>query len=213
MKLRCLACLLAVALGLAGCAGLGGRIPRAITTHDFGLPSDVSYRPVVPLRLIEVHAPSWLGSSAMQYRFADREDQRHLVFTENRWAAAPTELISSVLRRALTLERPRGGGCVLRVEIDEFSQVFEDAQRSHGLLAARAMVVSPRGDAVLAERRMTHRVAAREASAAGGAVALREAALDLSRAIHEWLGALEFHDWLGAANRPTGEASVATLCG
>ena len=180
---------LAVA-AMSGCGGVG-TLPKAITLHDFGPPAEASYAPAVPLRLLEVRAPSWLGSSGMQYRFADRSDQRRLTYTENRWVAAPSELIQTAMRRAFDLALPDGGGCLLRLELDEFSQVFDSPTASHGVIEARALLISPRADALLAETRMTVNAEAASADAAGGAVALRQASQRLIDDVAHWLATLD----------------------
>ena len=175
---------------LAGC-GTVGTLPKAITLHDFGPPGKVIYAPAIPLRLLEVRAPSWLGSSGMQYRFDDAADQRRLTYTENRWVAAPAELIQTAMRRAFDLALPDGGGCLLRIELDEFSQVFDSPTTSHGVIDARALLISPRADALLAESRITVSAEAASPNAAGGAAALRDASHQLIGEVADWLGTLE----------------------
>ena len=128
---------LAVA-AMSGCGGVG-TLPKAITLHDFGPPAEASYAPAVPLRLLEVRAPSWLGSSGMQYRFADRSDQRRLTYTENRWVAAPSELIQTAMRRAFDLALPDGGG-VRGFGSFGLARLAEDAtQRGRRFAALRRM--------------------------------------------------------------------------
>ncbi|MCB1957469.1 MAG: hypothetical protein KDG55_17450 [Rhodocyclaceae bacterium] len=175
---------------LAGCGGIG-TLPKAITLHDFGHPSPAHFEPAIGLRVVEVRAPSWLGSSGMQYRFADQADQRRLTYTQNRWVAAPAELIQTAMRRAYDLALPEGGGCLLRVELDEFSQVFDSATESHGVVEARALLISPRADALLAETRFSEHVVAQTPNATGGAVALRDASLTLIENVAKWLGRLD----------------------
>jgi len=175
---------------LSGCGGVG-TLPRAITLHDFGPPADFSLDPAVPLRLLEVRAPSWLGSSGMQYRFADQLDQRRLTYTQNRWVAAPSELIQTAARRAFDLALPDGGGCLLRIELDEFSQIFDSENSSQGVIEARALLISPRADALLAETRLNAEAAAPTPNAAGGAVALRQASYALIKDVATWLGRLD----------------------
>lgn len=177
-------------VSLAGCGGVG-TLPKAITMHDFGVPDDARYDPAIGLRLVEVRAPSWLGSSGMQYRFARQADQRRLTYTENRWVAAPAELIETSMRRAFELALPDGGGCLLRIELDEFSQVFDSPDSSRGVVEARALLISPRADALLAETRLSETAAAPSANAAGGAVALRAASQALIGDVAKWLGRLD----------------------
>lgn len=190
-------------LALASCSSFG-RLPAGIVIHDFGAPHAASYVPRVPLRLIEVRSPSWLGSSAMQYRLAGGQDPRRLVYLENRWAAAPPELIEAVLKRAFSLARAEGGGCLLRVDLDEFSQVFDTPTQSHGLVEARASLISPRADAILAQERLSYRVPAAQPNARGGAMALRDASLMLAAGVDQWLA--------GVDKSNGGSVNAAVLC-
>ena len=180
----------ALAILVAACGGVG-TLPKAITLHDFGAPAEASFQPAIALRLVEVRAPSWLGSSGMQYRFAAQVDQRRLTYTQNRWVAAPAELIQTAMRRAYDMALPDGGGCLLRVELDEFSQVFDTANESRGVIEARAQLISPRADALLAETRLSASVPAPTPNAAGGAQALREASHALIADAAKWLGRLD----------------------
>ncbi len=181
---------IAASVLLAACGGVG-TLPKAITLHDFGAPAEARYEPAIALRVVEVRAPSWLGSSGMQYRFADQADQRRLTYTQNRWVAAPAELVQTAMRRAYDMALPEGGGCLLRVELDEFSQVFDTATESRGVIAARALLISPRADALLAETRLSETVPAPSPNAAGGALALREASHALIANVARWLGRLD----------------------
>ncbi|MCB1929755.1 MAG: membrane integrity-associated transporter subunit PqiC [Rhodocyclaceae bacterium] len=180
----------AVLAVLAGCGSVG-TLPKSLTLHDFGPPGEARYAPAVPLRLLEVRAPSWLGSSGMQYRFADPTDQRRLTYTQNRWVGSPSELIQTAMRRAYDLALPDGGGCLLRVELDEFSQVFDSPTTSHGVIEARALLISPRADALLAETRINVTAGAASPDAGGGAAALREASDRLIDEVARWLGTLD----------------------
>ena len=117
--------LLMVAL-LAACTGLP-KVAPSYAVHDFGGPEPVAARSLgFPLRNVEVVVPPWLASTAMQYRLAYAQATRRQAYVESRWAAQPAQLVELALKRAIrTGEAGAGGACRLRVELDEFAQVFD----------------------------------------------------------------------------------------
>ena len=78
---------------------------------------------------------------------------------------------------------------VLRVQLEEFSQVFESPQRSHGLLRLRALLAdnSARGEVLVAQRLFVVQRPASTPDAAGGARALAEAAAQAAQELADWV--------------------------
>jgi cholesterol transport system auxiliary component len=76
---------------------------------------------------------------------------------------------------------------VLKVDLNEFEQIFDSQTQSHGAITARATVTH--GGKVLAQRTFVARAPASSADAAGGAQALAAASDDLVAQISTWLGA------------------------
>lgn len=179
-----------LAVLLSACNSFG-RLPTQYSVHDLGIPGSTRHALPVSMRAIQVRAPSWLGSSAMQYRAADAGNLTRRAYVSNRWAAAPAEMVELALQRALPGSNPNGGGCVLAVDLDEFGQVFSSAEKSHALIEARLRLSSPRDDAVFAIEPVSIRVPAETPDAQGGARALAAATDQLAAGIAGWIERLD----------------------
>lgn len=153
---------------MAACTGLP-KVAPSYAVHDFGGPEPVAARSLgFPLRNVEVVVPPWLASTAMQYRLAYAQATRRQAYVESRWAAQPAQLVELALKRAIrTGEAGAGGACRLRVELDEFAQVFDGEAVSRGVVEARAVLLAPRTDQIIASR------TARSAPACPAAAAAR----------------------------------------
>lgn len=183
--------LLIVAL-LAGCTGLP-KVAPAYAVHDFGGPDPVAARsPGVPLRGLEVVAAPWLASTAIQYRLAYAQPTRRQAYVESRWAAQPAQLVELALKRAVRTggEAGTSGACRLRVELDEFAQVFDEAAASRGVVEARAFLLAPRSDQIVASRGFSLARPAPSADALGGVAALRGGVRQMGVELSDWLEAL-----------------------
>ena len=183
--------LLMVAL-LAACTGLP-KVAPSYAVHDFGGPEPVAARSLgFPLRNVEVVVPPWLASTAMQYRLAYAQATRRQAYVESRWAAQPAQLVELALKRAIrTGEAGAGGACRLRVELDEFAQVFDGEAVSRGVVEARAVLLAPRTDQIIASRSFSLARPAPSADALGGVSALRGSVQDLGSELFGWLDALD----------------------
>lgn len=183
--------LLMVAL-LAACTGLP-KVAPSYAVHDFGGPEPVAARSLgFPLRNVEVVVPPWLASTAMQYRLAYAQATRRQAYVESRWAAQPAQLVELALKRAIrTGEAGAGGACRLRVELDEFAQVFDGEAVSRGVVEARAVLLAPRTDQIIASRSFSLARPAPSADALGGVSALRGGVQELGSELFGWLDALD----------------------
>lgn len=181
-----------------------------VAVHDFGSLEAATLAPVgLPLRNIEVVPAPWLASNVMAYRLAYAQSTRRQAFKDNRWAAQPAQLVELVLKRALRAGDPAtltGGGCRLRVDLDEFTQRFDSPQASRGVIEARVTLLAPRTEQPLAVRAFALEHEAPTADAAGGVVALRAGALQLKSDIRSWLEGLD-------AAPPGVAGSLRTRCG
>ena len=149
-----LAVVLVVLVGLAGCSVVApSRAPEA--TYDFG-PQAASgsitrIRMDKAVTVHEVAAPAWLDVPAMHYRLAYSSPSQPRNFANSRWVMSPAALFTQRLKGRFA-EASRGvyapvdgvrTDLVLRVELEEFSQVFDSATAAHGLVRARASLVTP----------------------------------------------------------------------
>ncbi len=193
---------LLVAAAAGGCAlGPSPRPPSAL--HDFGLLPEPA-APKVRLRALlavpDPGAPGWLDTTAMIYRFAYADGGRPRLYNQSRWAAPPAELIGAHLRSRLARMVEPGlassrdgvaGEYVVRIELEEFSQVFDAPSVSRGVLRARVTLIGGARRTTLAQRTFAFERPAPSADAAGGAAALAAAGNDLVDGVVEWLaGAL-----------------------
>ena len=188
-----LSALAAFSLLLAGCGALGAP-PVAQALFDLGavdaVAMDAGQRPVS----VEVRAPSWLTTSAMQYRLGYADPQRRLAYGESRWVAPPAEMLALALDRALLAPGNGGSGCRLRVQLDELVQVFDTETRSRVLISARASLLPQRGETPVAGRDVAVQVAAPSADAPGGVAATREAVRRLAGELAAWITTLDPSD-------------------
>lgn len=182
---------------LAGCV-IGASGQRSIATYDLGLPIPAKNTPVkisTPLLVPNVSAPSWLDTPAMLYRLAYTEAPRYQAYAESRWVAPPPELLTLRLRTRIgaasssgILTDPGSGNAnfALRVELEEFSQIFDAPNSSRALIRLRATLLDR--DGLLAQRAFDvwHDAAP---GAEGGAKALAEASDQALEQLLAWVAA------------------------
>ena len=191
-------------LGLAGCAGTSLQPVRPVV-FDLGpgplaapAPAPVVKR--TALVLGEVEAPVALESTAVQYRLAYLDALQLKPYSKARWSMAPAQLLRQRLREHLSMERallnPGEGGLsgaeaphTLRVDLEEFSQLFEAPDKSVGLLRLRVTLVmaDPSGGKKVAQRSMVVQRPAPTADAAGGVRALTAAVDAAVQEIGQWV--------------------------
>lgn len=183
--------LLLLSLTLLAACGSGAKSLSSVASYDLGAVQPApNNRIVASLRGIDVFAVSWLDSAAMQYRLLYAANQRRQSYAESRWAGTPAELLGHALRKRM-LSGTAGGACRLRVDLDEFAQIFDSAKDSHALLEARVQLVAPTGGEILARRSFSLSRPAASADAAGGVAAMAAAVETFSTDLHGWLGGLD----------------------
>lgn len=175
---------------LAGCNGLVVA-PKAVALYDLGIVEVLEMPPGRAPAQIQLQAPSWLNSSAMQYRLGwDRPMQRR-AFVESRWVANPSELIARSLDRAILGSSPVASECRLRIELDEFVQMFDSETSARVEVVARAAWLPARSDKVLARKEFRLTQVSAPATAEEGVAAYRRLTRQLSLELAEWLEALD----------------------
>lgn len=199
------------ALGMAMLLGACSSLPQPpvrADVYDFG-PGVASapaarapgaQRAVVVPEVVTVHGAS--ADRALVYRLAYANAQQLRPYSLARWSHPPALLLTQALRARLGQEwavlsadsaglMQVGGHVpdVLRVELEEFSQVFDSPEASHALVRLRASLSgSVDGVAQLrAQRLFVVRRPAATPDAAGGARALADAATQLADELAQWL--------------------------
>jgi cholesterol transport system auxiliary component len=207
MRLQSVALAALTAAVLAGCGALPDK-PSRPSTYDFGpglaAPQPANrMAPLPPLALAEIEAPAFLDGSAMYYRLGYADAQQLRPYAQARWSMSPTHLVMGQLRETLGQRRAllaAGEGPavnrvesqlphVLRVELEEFSQLFQSPTASTGLIRLRATLVSvtPGGEKLLSQRNVVVQRPAPTADAPGGAQALAAATRAAVDEIAQWL--------------------------
>lgn len=191
---------------LAGCSALPDKPVREVM-YDLGPLSAGAATAVpdgaAPLVLNNVNAGASLETPALLYRlgYADAHQLRPYAYA--RWSAPPGELLEQRLREYLGRTRPvlsaasgaalarRGGALppVLRVELEEFSHLFDAPGASRGTLRVRCTLLesTPAGDRLVAQRSFSVDRPAPTADAAGGVRALAAASDAVAQEIAAWL--------------------------
>jgi cholesterol transport system auxiliary component len=200
MMTRLRSLLLLVAISALGACSALAPPPVAQTVYDLGAPRDLERKVQgwMPAN-VEVSAPSWLANSSMQYRrdylgLASRE-----AYADSRWAGAPAEMLTRFLSSLLTKEGAQATRCRLRVELDEFVQVFEAPAASRAAIRARLALLATRDGQSLARHALSVEVAADGADARGGVRAHRDAVHRLADELIVWMDGLSSDDYVVSA--------------
>lgn len=170
---------------LAACAAL--KPPPPLAVHELGQPPVVAAQPLLPSFNISVNAPSWLMSNAMQYRLLHEPPARRQFYAHNRWAGNPAELLQRYLIQALGAPAAASQTCLLRIDLDEFSQDFSDAQSSQARLDVRAAVYLQYEDTPVSQQVFSLTGASAAPGPLAGVSAHRLLAADLAAALTQWL--------------------------
>jgi cholesterol transport system auxiliary component len=188
--------------------------------YDFGpgavqIPPTTRIANLPPLELSTVQAVAALNSSAVLYRLTYADAQQLKPYTLARWSMPPAQLIGQRLRERLGMRRAivAPGEIVhgnparlpasaqtpavrpepllnLRLELEEFSQLFEAPDQSTGLLRLRATLLQrgPGGESLLAQRSFIVQQPAPTPDASGGVRALTAATDGAIADMETWLG-------------------------
>lgn len=187
-------------LALGGCS-LGPEKKDAAAAYDLGAARAVpAGQPRIQASVLvqAVAAPGWLESNAIVYRLNYQDAARQLTYANSRWAAPVASLLSQRLRAQLAAASDGGivniadsarADYALRVEIEEFSQVFDTAEASRAVVVARASIVNVARRSMLAQKTFTFEKPAASANAEGGVRALAGASGELIDAIVGWTAA------------------------
>jgi len=186
---------------LAGCGALPEK-PVRPAVYDFGPGLVVKPAPsenLPPLLLADIDAPAAVDGTAVLFRLAYADVQQLRPYAQARWSMPPAQLVRQRMRETLGQQRavlpqadgvaPRAAALTLRVALEEFSQLFEAADRSTGLVRVRA-TLSQGGagrDQLVAQRSFVVQRDSTSADAAGGVRALTAATDAVIADIDQWV--------------------------
>jgi len=181
--------LLLLCLALAACVTSGkrgGDAPMAV--YDLGTPVEKRLAgDTTPALATEVRAPYWFDSLGIEYRLAYSDPARLRDYAQARWAGPPAGLIELRLIQELGLVPLGQGGarCLIRVDVEEFSQIFDTPQSSRGVLVARAALLD-RSRNKLAELPVKVEKPAPTADSRGGVTALAATVAQMAGDVGAW---------------------------
>ena len=199
------ACMLLLAAALAGCKALPSK-PQRQTMYDFGpaAPYEGTVSAQRPALLLpDVEVSGILETPALLYRLGYENPHELLPYAYARWSAPPGQLVRQRLRDVLGRDRPvldtAGGSAltrrgsapppVLRVELEEFSQLFDAPGQSKGVVRMRCTLLenTAGGERLVAQRSFDVERPAPTGDAAGGVRALTAATEAAAQEIAAWL--------------------------
>lgn len=178
---------------LAGCIGPQAGVRPA--TYDFGqspaVASKAESSTVPVLTISDVRAPRHLESTYIYYRLAFADDQALKPYADSRWVMPPSQLMGQRLRNRLSQGvHVLGFGdarndLALRVELEQFDQVFDTQHASRAIVRLRASLVRDRR--LVAQQTFAAERPATSADAAGGVHALTQATDAALDALAAWV--------------------------
>lgn len=192
---------------LGGCSGFIDK-PQRPVLFDMGpvlapRVAAAGSEPRVPLVLPDIEASGAIDGSAVLYRLGYSDDHQLRAYSQSRWSAPPPQLVRQRLREQLGRERPvlsldesaaldrqdLATMYLLRLELEEFAQVFDSADRSRGVVRLRATLLNTgaSGDQLLGQRSIAVEGVAPTADASGGVRALTAATDAAATEIAQWL--------------------------
>jgi cholesterol transport system auxiliary component len=193
-------------VSLAACSSLAPDKPQRATLYDFGLftaPASANVPRQGAIVLADLEAAGALEGSSLLYRLNYANGHQLLPYAQARWASPPQRLVRQRLREILGRDRvvldasesaalARSGGALpptLRVDLEEFSHVFDSPTQSFGVLRLRVtlMETTPAGERLLGQRTIVQRQPAPSADAPGGVRALTAATDAAAQEIAAWL--------------------------
>lgn len=195
----------ALMTGLAGCSVLPDKPSRPVS-YDFG--SGPAMAPTVtqalpPIALGDIDTTGIADTAAVNYRLQYTDAQQLRPYGAARWTLPPAQLVRQRVREVLgqrravldaddVLSQKRVDGQlprILRLQLEEFSQVFAGPTQSEGVVRLRATLVdnTPQGESFVGQRVFVLRMPAATPDAPGGVQALTAATDAAAGQIEGWL--------------------------
>lgn len=186
-----------MAILLGACASKGPTTAQ----YDFGpLPATTTNAtaPAAPIAIIiaDVGGPASLDSERMYYRLLYADARQSRPYAYNQWTSTPLQLLTQRMKariaqagvKVLSTTDAAASTNLLRMEVEDFTQNFDSAASSSGVVRLRASVF--RSHKLVDQKTFTRSAPAPSADAAGGARALADASDAVAADVLAWLVAL-----------------------
>lgn len=189
---------------LTGCAAPRAKAPPAM--YDFGaqrlatVPGSPGKSGETRLRasiwVPDALAPVWLDNTGILYRLAYHDLAQVYSYARSRWAAVPAALLTQRIRSRIAMINDAGVAStaegartnyMLRLELEEFTQIFDTTDYSRGVIRLRASLIDRRTRSLLSQRSFSIEQPTPTSDAPGAVHALAEAADNLIGSLIGWL--------------------------
>ncbi|MES2069905.1 MAG: ABC-type transport auxiliary lipoprotein family protein [Pseudomonadota bacterium] len=195
IKLMLLSCL---GLSLLACSTSA---PPPVQLYDFGQLTPATRNPAPPagklpaISLADISSAAALDSNYMLYRLQYEDGQQPRSYAQHRWSMTPAQLLAQRLKMRVadaggTIVSATDGAAslpLLRIELDDFSQLFSSPASSVANISLRASVF--RGRNLVAQQSFTQQAGAGP-DAPSGAKAMAAASDALIHNIILWMQGL-----------------------
>lgn len=171
---------------LGACLTTGKRgNEAAMAVYDFGPPAASTVQ--AAQLALEVRMPAVFDGLGIDYRLDYVDPGEIREYSRSRWAMPPGQLLQQRLQQVLGVVAPgqMRTRCLLRVEITEFSQIFDAPAHSRALVQGRAFLLDA-GRSRLGEYPFLIETEAATPDARGGVLALRAGVGRLADALRDW---------------------------
>lgn len=181
--------ILSLLVGLLS-ACMGGKTKPSPAVYDFGLMpvTETTAVPETKMQIDEVTAAESLNSNRMRYRLNYQNPARVFSYTESRWAALPTELLSAKIRASS--RTILSANCSLKFQLEAFDHVFDSETASHGIIQFSASLNDKKAHRIIASQQFEEIAAAPTPDAKGGAAALNQASTAAIAKALDWGNAM-----------------------
>ena len=156
-------------------ACMGGKTKPGPAIYDFGLTpaAETTAALETKVQIDEVTAAESLNSNRMRYRLNYQNPARVFSYTESRWAALPTELLSAKIRASS--KTILSANCSLKLQLEAFDHVFDSETASRGIIQLSISLNDKKARKIIASEQIEESAAASTADAKGGVAALNQA--------------------------------------
>lgn len=191
---------------LTGCA-LTPKAPPAVSLYDLGSPSAIAPGYSLPvqatIQITDITAPVWLDTRSILYRLTYHDPARVYTYADSRWNAPPAALLTEHLRQYFATEsidrQNRDGNrengtparYLLKLDLSEFTQIFNTPDSSQVVVQLRASLYEPVSRLPIAHRSFLGKQTTQTADAAGAVTAFMLASNNLFNELIQWLSDIQ----------------------